>query len=326
MQTRTDSQEKQWCVRLNGSSWASAKDWPDWANPHQREKWREKGLIVWDQETQTVARLRGRHALAILAQLRDSDEWEQQGCVVGEPAWRLSLDNPDEKGEPVLADQIVLDPEQATALFDTLVQEEGVLQKMAAEEEAEERRVLAQVYDMLLQAGERGKHTVYDESLSWEENRRIMRERWESGELPEKLSWTERKLFHEVLDEIQAERKRKELQDQERARRIKRNLLNHHFFWERLKGIWLRLHPDERLHILQLLQDEEWNDRTLAQVRQIIEGAQFFAGLSERAGAAEETQKVTAEELRLILDLPDNTLWDELIDLYRQRSDASGDT
>ena len=102
--------------------------------------------------------------------------------------------------------------------------------------------------------------------------------------------------------------------------------MNHHFFWERLKGIWLRLHPDERLHILQLLQDEEWNDRTLAQVRQIIESAQFFAGLSERAGAAEETQKVTAEELRLILDLPDNTLWDELIDLYRQRSDASGDT
>ena len=59
---------------------------------------------------------------------------------------------------------------------------------MAAEEEAEERRVLAQVYDILLRAGERGKHTVYDESLSWEENRRIMHERWESGEFPEKLT------------------------------------------------------------------------------------------------------------------------------------------
>ena len=117
MQTGTDSQSGEWGMRLNGSAWASAEDWPDWANPHQREKWREKGLIVWDQETQTVARLRSRHARAILSQLRDSDEWEQQGCVAGEPAWRLSLDNPDDKGEPVLANQIVLDPEQTAALL-----------------------------------------------------------------------------------------------------------------------------------------------------------------------------------------------------------------
>lgn len=326
MQTRTDSQEKEWGVRLNASAWTSAKDWPDWANPYQREKWCEKGLIVWDQETQTVARLRGQHALAILAQLRDSGEWEQQGCVVGEPAWRLSLDNPDAKGEPVLANQIILDPEQATVLFDTLAQEESLLQKMAAEEEAEERRVLAQVYDILLRAGERGKHTIYDESLSWEENRRAMRERWESGEFPEKLTWTERKLFREMLDEVQAEWKRKELQEQEWVRRIKRNLLNHHFFWERLKGMWLRLHPDERLHILQLLQDEEWNDRVLTQVRQIIESAQFFASLSERTGAAEEPQKATSEELSLILGLPDDALWDELIELYRQEPPTSADT
>lgn len=154
-------------MRLNVSAWVSAKDWPDWANPHQREKWhkkwRERGLIVWDQETEAVARLRGRHALDILAQLRDSDEWKQQGCVVGEPAWRLSLDNPDDTGEPLLADRIVLDPEQATALFDTLVQEESLLQKMAAEEEAEERRVLAQVYDILLRAEERGRYTVFSQ-------------------------------------------------------------------------------------------------------------------------------------------------------------------
>lgn len=199
MQTGTDSQSEEWGVRLNRTAWTPAKDWPDWMNPHQREQWRKKGLNVWDQETQTVARLRGRHALAIMAQLRDSDEWEQQGCVIGEPAWRLSLDNPDDKGEPVLVDQIVLDPEQATALFDTLVQEEGVLQKMTEEEEAEEGRVLAQVYDILLRAGERGKHTVYDESLSREENKRIMRERWESEEFPEKLTGTERKLFHGVF-------------------------------------------------------------------------------------------------------------------------------
>jgi hypothetical protein len=59
-----------------------------------------------------------------------------------------------------------------------------------------------------------------------------------------------------------------------------------------------------------------WDDRTLAEVRQIIENAQFFAGLSEKTGAVEEPQKVTGEELRLIVDLPDETLWDELMELY----------
>ncbi|MCB0014155.1 MAG: hypothetical protein KDE34_19720, partial [Anaerolineales bacterium] len=132
-----------------------------------------------------------------------------------------------------------------------------------------------------------------------------------------KLTWTERKLFREMLAEIQTEREHKELQAQERARRIKRNLLNHHFFWERLKGMWLRLYADERLHILQLLQDEEWDDRILAQVRQMIENAQFFTKLSERTGAAEEPKKVTSEELSWILNLPDSTLWDQLIELYR---------
>lgn len=160
MQPITDSQSKEWGVRLNKSEWTSDKGWPDWMNPYQRKKWREQGLIVWDQETQTVARLRGRHALAILAQLRDNDEWKQQGCVVGEPVWRLSPDNPDDKGGPALANQIVLDPEQTAALLNSLLQEEGVLQKMAEEEEAEEGRVLAQVYDILLRAGKRGKHTV----------------------------------------------------------------------------------------------------------------------------------------------------------------------
>jgi len=154
-QTRAGFQEKEWGVYLRDKVWASAKNWPDWAKPHQRDKWREKGLIVWDRETQTVARLRGRDALDILAQLRGSDEWNQDGYVVGEPVWRLSLNNPPDRGKPWLANQIVLDPEQTRALFDTLVQGESVLQKMAKEEEAEERRALRKVYDLLARAGSR---------------------------------------------------------------------------------------------------------------------------------------------------------------------------
>jgi hypothetical protein len=114
---------------------------------------------VWDEATQMVARLRGSHALAILAELRDNFEWQQGGCIVGEPAWRLSLDNPDGKGEPILTNQIWLEPEQTAALLDFLMQEEGKLKQLAEEEEVEERRVLAQVYALLIEVAERGKRT-----------------------------------------------------------------------------------------------------------------------------------------------------------------------
>jgi hypothetical protein len=61
---------------------------------------------------------------------------------------------------------------------------------MAEEEEEEERRALHKAYDLILEWSEHGKHTVYDESLSWEENKRVMRQRYESGELPKELTRT----------------------------------------------------------------------------------------------------------------------------------------
>jgi hypothetical protein len=58
-----------------------------------------------------------------------------------------------------------------------------------------------------------------------------MRHRWQSGEWPEKLTWTERKLFNEVLEEINAEYEREKRRAQERALRVKKNLLSHRLFW-----------------------------------------------------------------------------------------------
>lgn len=113
--------EAGWRMRLNRREWSSMKDWPTWTNRHQRKKWGERGLIVWDKATQTVARVRGCHLLAILAELRDDLDWKQRGYIVGEPAWRLSLDDPDGKGEPILTNQIKLDPEQTAALLDFLM-------------------------------------------------------------------------------------------------------------------------------------------------------------------------------------------------------------
>lgn len=306
MEPVENQDEAEWGMRLNHRAWSAAKDWPAWTNPRQREKWREKGLIVWDEATQTVTRLRGRHALAILPQLRRNPQWKQHGCIVGEPAWQLSLDDPDDKGEPVLADQIALGPEQTAALLDLLMEKEGVLKQMADEEEAEESRVLAEVCDILIRIAERGKHTIYDESVPWEENKRIMRQRWEAGEFPEKLTWTEKKLFADVMKEINAEHEREEQKHQERVRWIKKNLLTHHFFWERVKTLWPNLTAAERLHLLHQLQ-------------QIIEHAQFFDAAAQKTGAAQGQDKLTSEELGLLLDLPDEELWTALLDLYREK-------
>ena len=155
MQTITDSQEKEWGIRLNESVWNPVKDWPEWANRSQRDSWTQMGVILWSKETRTITRLKGRHALAILAQLRDNPEPLQQGCVVGEPAWEISLNNPGDKGKPALANEMVLSPKQIVTLFDWLEQEEEVLKQMAKEEEAERKRRLAQAFDVLFQSGDR---------------------------------------------------------------------------------------------------------------------------------------------------------------------------
>lgn len=241
---------------------------------------------------------------------------------MGEPAWLLSLDKPGDKGQPTLTNKIALDPQQTAALRELLEKEEGALEKMAEEEEEDERRALHKAYDLIFEWSEQGKHTIYDESLSWEENKRVMRQRYESGELPKELTRTEDRLYGEVLTELNEEYYREEQKRQERARTMRKNLLNHHFFWERLKALWPNLRPDERLHILQLLQDKEWDERTLVEVRQIIESAQFFAGLAEKVGIAEGPYRLTLEELDLLLDIPDKSLWKEMVALYPKRPAA----
>ncbi len=305
--------------RLNLQTWPAASDWPEWTNRYQREKWEKKGLILWDGEIQQVTRLSGQQALGLLDQLRRAADWQAQGCVVGEPAWQLSINNPEDKGELVLTNTINLAPKQTQVLFDFLVGEEERLQQLKNAEEAERNRILGQVYTILIKASERGKHTIYDETLSWTENKRIMRHRWQSGEWPEKLTWTERELFNEVLEEINAEYEREKRRAQERALRVKKNLLTHHFFWERVKPLWLYLKANERLHILQRLQDADWNQSIVTEIKQIIENARFFEDITAKTGSTQGVDKMTSDELDLLFDLDDNDLRNELLALYEQK-------
>lgn len=322
MQT-TEGANQSWGIQLNWQEWSMTRDWPAWANPRQREKWEKQGLILWDDDTRQVTRLSGQQSLSLLDHLRSASGWKEKGCVVGEPTRRIPINNPESKGETVLTDAISLNPQQTQVLYDFLVREEEQLQQMKTAEEGEWKRTLGEVYAILIRAGERGKHTIYDETLSWAENKRIMRHRWQSREFPEKLTWTEGKLFNEVLDEITAEYERENRRAQERVLRIKKNLLSHHFFWERVKPLWPYLKANERLHILQRLQDTDWNQGVVTEIKQIIENAQFFEKITTKIGSTQNVDKMIDDEINLLLDLNDNELRNELLALYEQKPIAA---
>lgn len=317
MQETKNSNYTRQGFHLNWQTWPAASDWPEWANRYQREKWEKQGLILWDEETQQVTRLSGQQALSLLDQLSHASDWQEQGCVVGEPSWRIPLNNNEQKGELVLTNTLDLNPQQVQALFDFLVLEEERLQQMKAADEKERNRVLSQVYSILIEWAEQDKHTIYDKTLSWEENKRIMRSRWDSGNFPNTLTCTEQRLWSEVLKEKQVEYEREKRKAKERVLRIKKNLLSHHFFWERIKPLWLYLKANERLHILQRLQDTEWNQNIVTEIKQIIENAQFFEKMASKASSPQDVDKMSSEELDLLLDL-DEELWLELLALYKQ--------
>lgn len=310
-------------IYLNLHPGPKARDWPAWTNHRQQEKWGKEGLILWDTEAQLVTRISTQQAISLLNHWRNSTKWQEHGFTVGEPVWQLSLNNPEEKARQVLQDPLDLSPQQAQALFDYLRQHEEQLKQMAAAEEQARNHALNQVYDRLIELAERGKHTIYDETLSWEENKKRMRTRWESGDFPVHLTFTEQRLCAQVWEEIRAERECEERKKQERIRRVKSNLQLHHFFWERIKTMWPYLKAGERLHILQLLGGREWNQQVTSEIKKIVANAQFFETVAARMGTTPDVERMTRDELDLLFDLKDDALFNELIDLYRQEPTAS---
>lgn len=145
---QTSMEPAPWGARIN-ERWG-AKDYPSWANKHQQEKWCETGLLLWDNTTHQVTRLTASQAFSVLEHLRTHEEWKEEGANFGEPATRISLDDPEHKGEPVLLNQISLTAAQVQELFKLLQRDEMILQKMKAEEEQEISKQLYQAYRHLL--------------------------------------------------------------------------------------------------------------------------------------------------------------------------------
>jgi hypothetical protein len=97
MQESYPEEEPQWGARVNTEWRRVSRDYPTWANPRQREKWNERGLVLCDHEAKQITWLSATTTLRLLNQLRTTDGWKKQGLVVGEPAVGFSLNDPERK-------------------------------------------------------------------------------------------------------------------------------------------------------------------------------------------------------------------------------------
>lgn len=127
-------------------------DHPAWASRWQQQTWRSGVLVLWDHDLQCIIGLSAGQALGLLSHFQSSEDWRQDGVVLGRPMTRLVLGQPDRPPEPVLADQIPFSPAETATLLDLLRSREAVLQEMAEAEEVDKRRRLGQVYTLLLDA------------------------------------------------------------------------------------------------------------------------------------------------------------------------------
>ena len=241
---------------------------------------------------------------------------------MGKPAVKLSLDEPDQEPQPVLSNQLHLATSQVKELIELLKDHEEILQTLKDKEEVERTQTFHRIIEFLIERSERDKHTIYNPDLSWDENRRVVLERYEAGAMPATLTKIERRILSEAL-EI-----KHHLYEQEKAElkrqndRVRLNLARHHLFWQRLRGLWLNLTPDERMHILRQLLDSEWDDDTVAEIKRVVENAQWFASLGKQAGSKPKHHKMTGEEGKSFIDL-DHDLWRKILDLYKDSPETN---
>lgn len=155
MHDRGETPERLWGVRINTPRRRGGRDCPPWANSLQREKWEDRGLVIWDHRSHQIARLTATQALQLLDELQADGGWKQHGIVVGEPVTEISLDDPQQKARSVLINQINLSATQSQELFDVLQRNDTVLRQMSEEEERERQRRLGAVYRLLLNLARR---------------------------------------------------------------------------------------------------------------------------------------------------------------------------
>ena len=164
----TDSNKNlSWDFHLNATIYSlSCPPCPKWANSWEQQNWHKLGVVVWDARVNRISHLHGSQAVHILEQSRYFEAWRNEGLLVGEvayfimiPSHKKSKSRTVDQLEPkpsqeedgwCLTNTIQLAPSQAQQFVAFLEQYEASLEKVVQAEAAERRRILGQVYSLIL--------------------------------------------------------------------------------------------------------------------------------------------------------------------------------
>ena len=116
--------------------------------------WEKSGVFLWDDNSQTIARLTGTQALQLLEELERSDVWTKEEITVGEPATMIALDDPNPSYESTLINKIQLAPLETQQVFDFLLDNKDQLEEIQKAEDEEQREILGRVVKYLLRMGD----------------------------------------------------------------------------------------------------------------------------------------------------------------------------
>ena len=156
MHMSDEQSELVWGARVNTQWRYASGDCPSWAKPRQREKWDERGLVIWDHEVEQITWLSPTTTLNLLEQLRATEEWRRHGLVLGEPATQIWLNQPERKPERCLMDEMSLSPQRLQVVLEVLERHEESLVKLSEAQEADRRWRIARAYSIILDY--RGHH------------------------------------------------------------------------------------------------------------------------------------------------------------------------
>ncbi len=163
------NEEHLWGFHINETIYSlSGPPCPKWANSWEQQNWQKLGVVVWDAQISRATLLHGSQAVRILDHSRQFDTWKKDGLLVGEVAYRMTIPS-NKKSKKKSEDQtemkplqedgwclnntIQLSPDQARQFLSFLEQQETSLERVVKAEESERRKILAQVYSLILSWG-----------------------------------------------------------------------------------------------------------------------------------------------------------------------------
>lgn len=159
------NEEGTWGVHLIDKLYSSSYPQPPkWVTGRNEERWSKLGVVIWDAQLHLVTHLRGNEALDHLSHLRQTNTWKQEGLLVGETIYTITIPNDtkskkgkqdqegksETKGGWRLTNTIQLSPDQTKQFFLFLEEKEEKLHNIVDEEESEKRKILGKVYSLIL--------------------------------------------------------------------------------------------------------------------------------------------------------------------------------